>query len=163
MEEEQVKTCIEALLATLSAEYTSSDYSFNGYKEDAVCLQQDNENWMVYVGYRNKKDDLKTFSNIVEACLEMIKVITGGNSNKIKRLNDSFLSKIVMTKRMANLSYEDKMNIIAAEFKKRIQRLESLPADEAKKEAHEDLVKIGFIDNEGNLTAPYIALRNQNI
>ena len=64
---------------------------------------------------------------------------------------------------MANLSYEDKMNIITAEFKRRIQRLESLPVDEAKKEAHECLVKIGFVDNEGNLTAPYIALRNQNV
>ena len=64
---------------------------------------------------------------------------------------------------MANLSYEDKMNIIAAEFKKRIQRLESLPAEEAKKEAREGLVEIGFIDNEVNLTAPYVALRNQNV
>ena len=64
---------------------------------------------------------------------------------------------------MANLSYEDKMNIITAEFKKRIQRLDSLPAEEAKREAHEGLVKIGFVDHEGNLTAPYVALRNQNV
>ncbi len=64
---------------------------------------------------------------------------------------------------LANLSYEDKMNIIAAEFKKRIQRLESLPVDEARKEAHEGLVNIGFVDNEGKLTAPYIAMRNQNV
>lgn len=64
---------------------------------------------------------------------------------------------------MANLSYEDKMNIIADEFKKRIQRLESLPVDEARKEAHESLVNIGLVDNEGKLTAPYIALRNQNV
>ena len=63
---------------------------------------------------------------------------------------------------MINLSYEDKMNIIAAEFEKRIQKQESLPADEARKEAHKDLVKIGVIDNDGNLTAPYITLRDQN-
>ena len=52
---------------------------------------------------------------------------------------------------------------IAAEFERRIQRLDSLPAEEAKKEAHEGLVKIGFIDNEGNLTAPYIALQNRYV
>lgn len=64
---------------------------------------------------------------------------------------------------MEYLSYEDKMNIITAEFERRIQRLDSLPAEEAKKEAHEGLVKIGFIDNEGNLTAPYIALQNRYV
>ena len=64
---------------------------------------------------------------------------------------------------MEYLSYEDKMNIIAAEFERWIQRLDSLSAEEAKKEAHEGLVKIGFIDNEGNLTAPYIALQNRYV
>lgn len=98
MVKEQVNICKEALNTTLSTEYASSDYSFNGYKEDAVCLQEDNDNWLVYVGYRNKKDDLKSYSNIVEACLEMIRIITGGNSSKIKSLSDSFFSKIVISK-----------------------------------------------------------------
>ena len=95
MVKEQVNTCKEALKMTLSAEYPSSNYSFDGYKEDAVCLQQDNDNWIVYVGYRNKMDDMKVYSNIVEACLEMIRIITGGNNNKIKVLSDSFFSKII--------------------------------------------------------------------
>ncbi len=64
---------------------------------------------------------------------------------------------------MANLSYEDKMNLIASAFQERIQRLRSLPEDEAKKEAHDGLVRIGFIDNDGNITAPYVALRSQNV
>ncbi len=98
MGKEQVNICRDALNTTLSAEYPSSNYSFNGYKEDAVCLQQEDDKWLVYVGYRNKKDDLKAFSNIVEACLEMIRIITGGNSSKMKTLSDSFFSKIVTKK-----------------------------------------------------------------
>lgn len=98
MVKEQVNMCKEALDTTLSTEYTSAEYSFNGYKEDAVCLQEVDGNWLVYVGYRNKKDDLRSYSNIVEACLEMIRIITGGNSSKIKALSDSFFSKIVTSK-----------------------------------------------------------------
>ena len=64
---------------------------------------------------------------------------------------------------MTYLSYEDEMNYIANVFKKRIERLNSLPADEARKEAHDNLVKVGIIDDDDNLTAPYAALRNQNL
>ncbi len=62
---------------------------------------------------------------------------------------------------MPNLSYEDKMNLIASVFRDRIQKLNSLPEEEAKREAHNGLVRIGFIDESGNLAGPYIALENQ--
>ncbi len=98
MVREQEALCREALRETIANEYPISNYSLNGYKEDAVCLQQDGDVWVVYVGYRNKKDGLKSYSNIVEACLEVIRSITGGNMEKVNSLIDIFFSKIVTTK-----------------------------------------------------------------
>lgn len=96
MVREQEMICTEALKETLANEFPVSNYSLNGYKEDAVCLQREGENWIVYVGYRSKKDDLKSYTNIVEACLEVIRSITGGNATIISSLSDSFFSKIVV-------------------------------------------------------------------
>ena len=62
----------------LSAEYSSTMYSLDGYREDAVCLQEKNGIWEVYVGYRNHKDDLKRFSSLVDAGNEMIRLLSGG-------------------------------------------------------------------------------------
>ena len=56
------------------------------------------------------------------------------------------------------LSYEDKMNLIASKLKEQINRLDALPEEDAKREAHEGLVRVGIIDNSGNLTPPYAAL-----
>ncbi len=61
------------------------------------------------------------------------------------------------------LSYEDQINAIASVINDEIQKLESLSDAEAKIEAHNGLVKIGFIDDNGNLTAPYAALRDQYV
>ena len=64
---------------------------------------------------------------------------------------------------MTYLSNDDKADIIASVFKKRIQFLKSLPAEEAKMEARQGLMKIGVVDEKGDLTAPYAALRNQYV
>ncbi len=98
MVKEQENLCKEALTETLLSEFPSSYFSFGSYKEDAVCLQYDNGHWIVYVGYRNNKDDLMSYSNIVEACIRVIHLITGENSNLIKTLSDNFFSKIVADK-----------------------------------------------------------------
>ena len=94
MVKEQVNVCKKALQDTLSHEYSSTNYSLDGYREDAVCLQESDGKWMVYVGYRNQKDDLKVFSNIVEASLEMIRILTGGDASQ-NTISSKFLSKIV--------------------------------------------------------------------
>jgi len=39
-----------------------------------------------------------------------------------------------------------------------IERIKSLPADEAKKEARETLMVAGIVDENGELTEPYAAL-----
>lgn len=64
---------------------------------------------------------------------------------------------------MTRLSYGEQINVIAQILKEEIDKLNSLPADEAKKEARNGLRKVGIIDDEGNYTAPYVALGRQNV
>ena len=64
---------------------------------------------------------------------------------------------------MANLSYAQEMQAIADILKKEIAQLQSLPKEEAKKEAKAGLISVGIIDESGNLTPPYVALRNRYV
>lgn len=64
---------------------------------------------------------------------------------------------------MSKLSYGEQADIISKILKMEIDRLKSLPVEEAKKEAHRGLMEIGFIDNDGNVTEPYVALRNEYV
>ena len=47
MVREQVDVCKKALQDTLSNEYSSTNYSLDGYREDAVCLQECDGKWLV--------------------------------------------------------------------------------------------------------------------
>ena len=62
-----------------------------------------------------------------------------------------------------NLSYGDQMDIIASILKNEIQKLDSLSPEEAQKEAHRGLMKVGIIDENGNYTAPYAAVRDEYV
>ena len=59
---------------------------------------------------------------------------------------------------MANLSYAQQANILAEFIKNEIDRLDSLPKEEAKKEARQGLQRAGIIDENGEYTEPYVAL-----
>ena len=98
MTDEQEGICIEALRWTLSKEFPVSNYSIGRYKEDAVCIQKSEQSWMVYVGYRNTKDNLTEHPNVVEACIGMIKVVSGGNKKRSDNLIDDFLSMIIVNR-----------------------------------------------------------------
>ena len=64
---------------------------------------------------------------------------------------------------MEKLSYGDQADTISAVLRGEIERLKSLPPEEAKTEARKGLMKVGIVDKDGNFTAPYVALRNQYV
>jgi len=66
-------------------------------------------------------------------------------------------------KNMAQMSYGAQMETLANILSKNIEQFKSLPADEARKKAHEDLVRIGLIDENENFTPPYVALMNDYV
>lgn len=59
---------------------------------------------------------------------------------------------------MAKLCYEDQAKAITSIIDEEVAYLKSLPKEEAEVEANKSLLKVGIIDEEGNYTAPYIAL-----
>lgn len=62
---------------------------------------------------------------------------------------------------MARMNYSDQIKAIAKVFEERTQKLKALPQEEAKVVARESLIRIGLIDESGNLAAPYVAMRER--
>ena len=59
---------------------------------------------------------------------------------------------------MTRLSYNQQADLLCKIMQRDIERIKSLPADEAKKEARETLMVAGIVDENGELTEPYAAL-----
>jgi len=59
---------------------------------------------------------------------------------------------------MTRLSYNQQADLLCKIMRRDIERIKSLPADEAKKEARETLMVAGIVDENGELTEPYAAL-----
>ena len=68
--------------------------------------------------------------------------------------------RATMARRMG---YEEQLDAIAAILQEKIRRLNSLPEDEAKAEAHKGLMEIGVVDTDGKLTPPYAVLGGENL
>lgn len=62
---------------------------------------------------------------------------------------------------MVRMNYSDQIKAIAKVFEERTQQLKAMPQEEAKVVARESLVRIGLIDESGNLAAPYVAMRER--
>ena len=61
---------------------------------------------------------------------------------------------------MQGLSANQQAEILIDSIMKEIERLNALPAEEAKKVALTNLYDAGIVDENGNYTAPYVALGN---
>lgn len=62
---------------------------------------------------------------------------------------------------MVRMNYSDQINAITKVFEERTRQLKAMPDDEAKVVARKNLVEVGLIDESGNLTAPYVAMRER--
>ncbi len=95
MVREKEVTCEMALESVLAKEFPVSDYAVGDYKEDAICLQKEQGKWGVYNGFRNTNDNLVLHRNIVDACIDMMKRLSAGNSLLLQNLEDTFFGLIV--------------------------------------------------------------------
>lgn len=59
------------------------------------------------------------------------------------------------------VSCSEQIKTLSQILKEEIEEFDKLSKDEAKKKAQEDLKEIGFLDDQGNVTEPYIALRQE--
>lgn len=95
MSESKEMLCINVLDLLLRESFCIDEYSLNGPKESAVCLERKNLGWCVYDKEKNSLNDEKDFSNVVEACLEIIERMFLSKSNEIK---SKFLDAIIVEK-----------------------------------------------------------------
>ena len=70
------KKIISALDAVLKERYPVTAYCLNGYQEEAVCLQYENNCWIVFHGERGNRYDEIQCDTILKACIEFIRKMT---------------------------------------------------------------------------------------
>lgn len=95
MSESKELICINILNSLLKENFTADEYSLDGPKESAVCLEKANLSWRVYDKEKNSRNDERIFSNVVEACLEMIERLFLSRSNQAK---SEFLDSIIISR-----------------------------------------------------------------
>lgn len=64
--------CILALKVTLEKTIPIERYSIREYKEEAICIDKDDDKWIVYDGERGLKHNCKVFKRAEFACHELI-------------------------------------------------------------------------------------------
>lgn len=60
-----------------------SEYYSLGYAEEAICIEKDNEEWIVYTGERGSKLRIKRFYSESEACDYFVDKVKSLVKNKI--------------------------------------------------------------------------------
>lgn len=93
MSETKELFCLNVLNELLKNNFSINEYSLNGPKECAVCLERKGDLWEVYEKERNSYNDKVVFGNVVEACIEMIERMFLSKSDKAKK--DFFESIII--------------------------------------------------------------------
>lgn len=62
-----------AVLKQLLEEYIDERlFSLYSYSEEAICMEQDKDDYLVYIGEKGQKHNLKRFQYVNDACCEII-------------------------------------------------------------------------------------------
>lgn len=72
----ETRKYLEALDEVMSKRYSSKEYCIGGYQEEAICLQYENNGWIVYNGERGNRYDEVKCDTILKACIEFIRKAT---------------------------------------------------------------------------------------
>lgn len=69
-------------------------YSIGGYREESFCIEKQLNNWIVYIGERGNKHDIKYFYNAKQACLELISRVSESDEQEklIKYIFDFYIA-----------------------------------------------------------------------
>ena len=71
-------------------------YSLEGYAEEAICMEKNNKNYIVYNGERGNKYDVSKHSNISKALLKLISKVTESYAQE-ERVVEAFINKLYKT------------------------------------------------------------------
>lgn len=71
-------------------------YSLEGYAEEAVCMEKNNKNYIVYTGERGKKHNVSKHQNISKALLNVISDVAESYAQE-ERVLEEFINKLYKT------------------------------------------------------------------
>ena len=86
--------CEAAIKDVLANNCPSSHYQINGFCDDCACIQKTSSGWEVFNGRRGQKEGIAVFTNVVEACLELIRRLAY-DEQEVFSWSEAFLSAIV--------------------------------------------------------------------
>ena len=67
---------LKALETVISKRYPVSEYSIGCYQESAVCVQYENNLWIVYNGERGNRYNEVICDTVLQGCLEFFRRFT---------------------------------------------------------------------------------------
>lgn len=84
---------LEILEKALENNISRDLFSIGAYREESFCIEEKNSEWIVYVGEKGNKHDIKSFDDAREACYELIARVSESDEEerKVKYLFDIFL------------------------------------------------------------------------
>ena len=90
----QEEYCKDVLKDICSEHFKEDEYSLDGPKECAVCLEKVSNEWSVYEKEKNSRNDSYLYDNIVEACLDLLRRLS--LASEYKALKDAFFERIII-------------------------------------------------------------------
>ena len=93
MEKYVEQTCINAAEKILHQDFSRDEYCLNGASESAICLENSNGHWDVFLYERNARENEIKHSNIVEALFDMFERLAGKAG--ADGLKEHFLAAII--------------------------------------------------------------------
>lgn len=105
-------------------------YSFNGYQEEAVCMEFWDSSWFIFYGEHGRRYEISKFSNIDSACREIIKRLSLDEENEKIMVKEFLNTKDWINKNGFAISVESEIvnlteKIYRCVLKKKTDRLRS--------------------------------------
>ncbi len=93
-------------------------YNLDGYSEEAVCIEQNDNYWMVYNGERGNKYNVRKYKNVQDACLDLILRISESEEEE-RKIQYSFKESL---KRYERVVSKKQMTINKQRIKMKVDR-----------------------------------------
>lgn len=84
-------------------------YSLEGYSEDAICIEHNDDNWIVYNGERGNRYNIKKYRNIQDACYNLILRLSE-SEEEYRQMRNVFAQKIKRYRHIVRQNQKIKMN-----------------------------------------------------
>lgn len=98
------KEIIDILLTVLeTSNIPASYYNISGYADDAACIVKDRDKWKVFDGERGKKNNVSFYTNIVNACFDLISRVSD-DMNEEEQIRREFIGLLLNRKEEGNVT-----------------------------------------------------------